>query len=120
MWSRFSIAGLIFMLSCSRPLPAIESVNLQKWKSDRNGCTGYRDSTRELLMQQKHKLTGLTENQILELFGKPDAAELYKRNQKFYYYQLRSDTLCNPPSDGSLKLSLRFNAIGRLKEIAVE
>ena len=110
---------LIFC-ACTRPLPEIASVDLNQWKADRHGCSGYRQSTSGTLLQQKDKLLGLSENQILKLLGKPDAAELYKRNQKFYYYALSADSTCNGTLAGQQILSLRFNATGLVKEITLE
>lgn len=111
--------ALIFQ-GCSRPLPEITSLDLNQWKADRHGCKGYRQSTAEVLLQQKEKLLGLSENQILKLLGKPDVAELYKRNQKFYYYTLTADSTCNHSGVNAQIMALRFNATGLVKEITLE
>ena len=43
--------------------------------------------------------------QIISMLGKPDENELYKRNQKFYYYFIQSSKICSPPiSDNPKKL----------------
>ncbi|MCS6974668.1 MAG: hypothetical protein N2044_05170 [Cyclobacteriaceae bacterium] len=119
--SRLIFFLTIFLLpGCAKPLPEITEIDLQQWKADRHGCNGYRENTSETFLNQKEKLLGLSENQILKLIGKPDAAELYKRNQKFYYYALSADSTCNSPSGLSKKLSLRFNATGLVKEVTTE
>lgn len=105
---------------CTKPLPEIAAIDLQQWKADRHGCGNYRQTTAETFLQQKEKLLGLSENQILQLLGKPDAAELYKRNQKFYYYALAADTTCKSASKVRQTLVLRFNATGLVKEITLE
>ncbi len=102
---------------CTNPLPKIKTIDLSRWKADRHGCSGYRSTTAAELLSQKEKLLGLTENQILELLGKPDAVELYRRNQKFYYYSLAADSTCSLPARRPQKLSLYFNATGRVKEV---
>lgn len=119
--SRLVFFLAIFLLTgCTKPLPEITEIDLQQWKADRHGCNGYRKNTSETFLKQKEKLLGLSENQILKLIGKPDAAELYKRNQKFYYYALSADSTCSSPADPRKKVSLRFNATGLVKEIIVE
>lgn len=70
---------------------------------------------------QSEKLLTLSESEIISLLGRPDENELYKRNQKFYYYLLGpsktcSDTIAVDPK----KLVIRFNAIGLAKEVVVE
>ena len=57
--------------------------------------------------------------QIIDLLGRADQNELYKRNQKFYYYLLEPGKSCGVNME-SRKLSVRFNATGRAKEIEVE
>jgi outer membrane protein assembly factor BamE (lipoprotein component of BamABCDE complex) len=57
--------------------------------------------------------------QIIALLGRPDQNELYSRNQKFYYYSLEPGKVCGMNSE-SKRLSVRFNATGRAKEIELE
>ncbi len=97
--------ALAFLLStCSLPLPALEGIDLVKWKSDKNGCGGDRASMIEALRKQRNKLEGLTESQIVELLGRPDQNELYKRNQKFYYFFLQPSPACGPNPGKALRL----------------
>ncbi len=113
--------GTICLLACCTPKnPEIRFIDLAKWQTDRHGCTGYRSESANAIFQQKEKLLGLTENQVLRLLGKPDAAELYRRNQKIYYYSLTADSTCSHPAQKPLKLALYFNATGRVKEVLRE
>jgi hypothetical protein len=75
----------------------------------------------DAIRSQKDKLLALDEMEIVQLLGKPDENELYKRNQKFYYYYLTPSESC--ASDEGLKSSrlvIRFNAMGLAKEITIE
>ena len=75
----------------------------------------------EALLSQKEKLLSLSELEIVDVLGKPDQQELYKRNQKFYYYFIKPSRDCNPSLSGnSLRLVIRFNAVGLAKEIGTE
>ena len=74
------------------------------------------------LRSQSQKLLALSEQEIISLLGKPDENELFKRNQKFYYYFLEPSNACNLTSteNDPEKLVIRFNAIGLAKEVSVE
>ena len=74
----------------------------------------------DALRNQRNKLEGLTETQIVELLGRPDQNELYKRNQKFYHFFLQPGPACGLNQGKALKLSIRFNATERAKEVALE
>lgn len=118
-----SLLLLAFIFSsCGKSLPTLDGIDLQSWKEDKNGCMGKRSSMQESIIAQHSKLLALEELQIVELLGKPDQNELYKRNQKFFYYYLQSAKECNA-GDSTLipkRLSIRFNAMGLAKEVRVE
>jgi len=120
----FKQRNLYFLLvllfcSCERPLPDLRGINLNSWKKDKNGCSGNRAVQIQMLKDQKNKFQGLSEMQIIGLLGRPDQNELYKRNQKFYYYLLEPGRPCGKNVEPR-KLSIRFNAMGLAKEIEVE
>jgi hypothetical protein len=119
MFSRLSFIFLMLM-SCGRPAPSLEGLDLETWKSDKDGCLGKRISMLAALQNQKEKLLGLSENQIMDLLGRPDQNELYERNQKFYTWFLLPAPTCGEPIDSTKKLIIRFNAIGLAKEVAME
>jgi len=115
--------AIIFLTlcSCGPSLPHIEGLNETVWKSDKNGCAGERIKMMEAVLSQKDKFLALSELDIVDLLGKPDQQELYKRNQKFYYYFIKPSPECNPQShEESLRLAIRFNAMGLAKEITTE
>jgi hypothetical protein len=92
-----------------------------KWKNDKDGCAGERATMTDALLSQKEKLLSLSELEIVHVLGKPDKQELYKRNQKFYYYFIRPSPDCVPPSSAKpLQLVIRFNAMGLANEIGTE
>ena len=117
-----SIAIMLFVLgACGRSLPHIEGVDEAQWKDDKNGCAGRRATMADALLSQKEKLLALDELDIVDILGKPDKQELYKRNQKFYYYFIMPAPDCNVSSnDNPLRLVIRFNAMGLAKEIGTE
>jgi hypothetical protein len=83
-------------------------------------CKDLRNSVLQHVINSKDQLLALEEVSIVEVLGKPDERELFKRNQKFYYYYTRPGEACPNPSPPAPKLVIRFNAVGLAKEIYVE
>ena len=106
--------------SCGKPLPQLEGIDMRQWKDDKFGCLGFREKSLDTLSSQKDKLKGLSETDILQLLGRPDQNELYKRNQKFFHYFVEPSVKCDSSKRNTRKLSIRFNAMERAKEIVIE
>ena len=112
---------LLFCVSCDKPLPSLEGIDLQRWKEDRNACHNFRILMREAIDKEKNKLLALDQMQIVELLGRPDQNELYKRNQKFFYYFIQPSGLCSGDYEtNAARLIIRFNAMGLAKEVSIE
>ena len=112
---------LLLLISCGKSLPSFENMDLKAWKDDKLACGGKRTAMIETMQGQTEKLLALNEQEIISLLGKPDENELYKRNQKFFYYFLQPSSSCtNSESVDPKKLVIRFNAVGLAKEVAVE
>ena len=84
-----SLLLALILLSCSKPLPVLDGINVNDWKDDKFGCNGKRLAMSAAMLAQKEKLLSLDETQIIKLLGKPDVNELYKRNEKFFRYYLK-------------------------------
>ena len=105
------IAVALIVFSCGKSLPELENINLKAWQNDKNGCADYRSGNIESIRNQKEKLLALKESQIIELLGRPDRNELYKRNQKFFFYSLERGPACDSLLKEGSRLSIRFNAM---------
>jgi len=117
----FSFFLLLVCISCSKPLPTLEGMDLHRWKEDKNACNNHRVSMREAIDGQKNKLLSLDELQVIALLGNPDQNELYSHSQKSFYYFLEPAPGCGVATDTvSEKLVIRFNATGLAKEVAIE
>jgi len=99
---------LFIFMGCSKENVELNGFNIERWKNDRQGCEGYRQQQIENILDQQDKILGLNQNKVTDLLGKPNRHELYKRNQKFFYY----DVSC----DSATALELRFNALGLCSE----
>ncbi|MBI1770366.1 MAG: hypothetical protein HYR67_18505 [Bacteroidetes bacterium] len=106
--------------SCGKPLPQLEGIDMKQWKADKLGCSGFREKSLDIFSSQKNKLKGLSEADILQLLGRPDQNELYKRNQKFFYYFVESSSKCDSSKTDARRLSIRFNAMEMAKEVVIE
>lgn len=112
---------IVLFSSCSKELPELKGIDQTDWISDKNGCLNKRREMVQSVHREKEKLLSLTEMEVVSLLGKPDENELYIRNQKFYYYHLTPSTACRGSTDTiSLRLIVRFNAIGLAKEVRIE
>jgi outer membrane protein assembly factor BamE (lipoprotein component of BamABCDE complex) len=119
--TKLFLLALLLFSSCGQPLPTLENFDVKIWEQDKNACSGKRTLMTDALSKQKEKLLALSENQIVRLLGRPDHNELYKRNQKFYYYFLEPSENCKEQKHSSpQKLVIRFNAMGIAKEVSIE
>lgn len=110
----------VVLIACGKPMPDLSPLDLEQWKEDKNGCLRLREQNISHLIDQLEELKGLSEKDIIELLGRPDRNELYKRNQKFYYYDIDPGKTCPDSKPENQQLVLRFNAMGLAKEVTVE
>lgn len=110
----------VVLIACGKPMPDLAPLDLVEWKEDKNGCQRFREQNISHLINQLEELKGLSEKDIIELLGRPDRNELYKRNQKFYYYDVDPGKACADSIVENQQLVLRFNAMGLAKEVTVE
>jgi hypothetical protein len=110
----------IFLFSCGKDLPRLENIDVEKWKEDKNACSGNRLTMEKSLQTEIPKLKGLSEMNIIELLGRPDENELYERNQKFYTYFISPGPGCSITDTLSHKLVLRFNAMGYAQLVTIQ
>lgn len=110
---------LIFTIcmACTSDPVKLDGVDLEQWKADRQGCNHSRSGSLAQILNQKEKLLAKSESEILKILGKPDQIELYKRNQKLYHFRISPASTCPKPDSSNIELMVRFNAMGRAKEI---
>jgi hypothetical protein len=103
----------LLFFSCYQA-PKIEGFSKESWQQAMD-CEHSRLEEARTLLDHESYLLSANQNEIKALLGDPDEHELYGRNQKFFYYDLVS----NCDSLPAQRLSLRFDALGRLKELNV-
>ncbi|WP_338768586.1 hypothetical protein WAF17_08110 [Bernardetia sp. ABR2-2B] len=122
----FCIIINFFLSSCTDPNAITQNeFDMKAWKMDRNGCENVRTKMLENLETIKPKLEGLDEIDLRKILGKPDFAELYSRNQKFYTYYIDASEECDNSNSEKVKngerrlVQIRFDAINAVNEIVV-
>lgn len=111
---------LLIVSGCGKDLPTLEGVDTKSWKDDKDGCSGMRAAMTDAIRKEHTKLKGLSEMDMVNLLGKPDQNELYKRNQKFFHYSINRGRGCESPDSMALQLIIRFNAMGNAQLVSVE
>ena len=104
---------LISFMSCYQA-PQIDGFDKQTWKQEIS-CNQDRLAEANILIKNDSLLLSANQNEIQELLGNPDEHELYSRNQKFFYYNLKP-TCDSVPGQ---RLSIRFDALGRVNEVQI-
>jgi len=115
-----SLAIMLALTYCNKK-KRLEGFDSERWIEDRNGCDGERVKMRRELLKVKFRMRGLQTSEIEDLLGRPDAIELYKRDQKYYIYYMEPGPDCdNAKLENPLKLYVRFTAVGIANELSLK
>ncbi len=114
----FLLILTVLMCSCY-PKISIEGFDNEAWQKPIETCDDNKESLAQLLIMQQDKILGKGQAEIKELLGQPSEHELYRRNQKFFFYILTPADTCKNVMIQT-KLSIKFDAIDRAKELMIE
>lgn len=121
MKSTFLNFLLLFLLIGCSGLPELDGVDTSQWKSDKSGCESYRISVVSEILNQKEKLKGLSQTEVINLLGQADQHQLYERSQKFFIYYLEPGKKCENYDDQYFKaLYIRFNALDQAIDFNIQ
>src|SRR5690606_34528693 len=89
--------------------------NSEAWKNDKKACGGKREYMAEKIFEQTTKLKGVDDDEIIELFGKPESSNWETRGKKSFMYYISKGSQCDPGLvlEGS-KIVFEFDALGRV------
>jgi hypothetical protein len=115
-----SLSFLLIGFSCSGPLDA-GKVNLENWKSDRDGCKGLRMQELEAFQAVKNTFLGADNQALIKTFGRPDRVELVDKSQSFFFYFLEpsGDCVGVESEKEPLRVLFRMNAISKVSEVTI-
>tara|TARA_B100000686_G_C16619675_1_gene878503 strand:+ start:80 stop:433 length:354 start_codon:yes stop_codon:yes gene_type:complete len=114
---------MILLMSCSTNIPDIYGLDYIKWIEDKNGCKGERIKLVHHIIKNSDKFLRFSQNQMIDILGKPDNQTLYTRGQTIYFYYVKYNDNCKTSEikneDDQIKLEIRFDALNRSKELYV-
>lgn len=110
----------MWMTSCSGAVDVGE-VNLENWKSDRNGCKGLRMNELETFRAVKNNFLGADNQALIKTLGRPDRVELMDKSQSFFFYFFEPSGDCDGVKSEKepLRVLFRMNAISRISEVTI-
>ncbi len=113
---------VLFVWSCQKKEADLGNFDLKSFKTDRGGCEGQREKLIGDLKNLRPKILGLTENQIVENFGRYDFQILNRRNEKIFVYYLEKGPHCQfiQNSTNAKSMVLYFNAASLVKEVSFQ
>ncbi|WP_057936528.1 hypothetical protein [Algoriphagus resistens] len=116
----FSVLVVSISFSCSSKRDT-GSMNMENWKSDRNGCKGLRIQDLEELERLKHSYLGVDNQALIKTFGRPDRVELVDKSQTFFFYFLEPSDNCDGVEieKEPLRVLFRLNAISKVSEVTI-
>ncbi|MEQ8470512.1 MAG: hypothetical protein RIC35_04970 [Marinoscillum sp.] len=113
-----AIYCLLLVLLCScYSTPKIEGFDPDLWKVEIRYCDQSKVELAKVLVNHKDQILGEGQAQIKKFLGQPSEHELYRRTQKFFYYNLTPGDTCDIKTPQ--RLSIRFDALDRAKEIMI-
>ncbi|MBR08258.1 MAG: hypothetical protein CMP48_11370 [Rickettsiales bacterium] len=114
---KLAIPFLTILLTGCYSLPNIPGFNQDIWQVPITYCDQDKMDLANILVEHKDQLLGEGQTQIKKLLGQPDEHELYKRTEKFFYYNLTPGDTCD--IETPRRLSIRFDALDRAKEVMI-
>ena len=115
----FALFVLFSLFGCTKSAD-LGDFDIEKWKSDANGCNGTRAEMIDELLKVKPNLLGLYQKKIIKALGQPESEELYERSQTYYFYFIDPSDKCNEEAiEEPRKLSIRFTALGIANEVNI-
>ena len=113
----------LLIYSCTTELPKIDGLDYNGWILDKYGCTGKRLEMVSLIDSNKEKFLRFSQNQIIDILGRPENQTLFTRSQTIFYYYIQHNFACEDQEvkqeDEQIKLEIRFDALNRSKSLYV-
>lgn len=113
---------VLALSGCNKPLD-ISNFDEAAWKADKMACLDQRQTLGNNLLEAKSELLERSQQDIINLLGRPEMQELYTRGQKFYIYHLTPGADCeNVAAEASNPrlLYIRFSALNEVSEVFVK
>lgn len=111
------------LTSCSGPdTSKFNGFDFEAFRSDRGGCEHKREKLQKPLKNLREQILGLSENEVIELFGRYDFQILDTKNQKVFIYYLEKGPHCDyiQNDSKSMSVAMYFNATSLVKDLTFQ
>jgi hypothetical protein len=122
MKNAYFIFYIFFIFSSCSDGYQLKDFNKSKWQKDKKGCSGKRLELVKVLLDNKTRLKGMDDDDLLDLLGKPEKTVYYGRGRKDYSYYVSPGGQCADKTDvkpGS-RLLVEFDALGYVNIITLQ
>lgn len=114
-----TILGL-FLWDCTAT-PDIPGFDEAAFRQDMGGCEGIRNGMKEQIFAIEDEIKGLSQQQVMNVLGRPDKHELASRGQKSFVYYIESSPACEQnDTTAPLTMYIRFSALDAVTEVRFE
>lgn len=122
MRSLLFLSCFLLLLTACKPKPDLQGFPVDKWKADKGGCQGVRQTLVPDFKKIRQVLKGTTSNDFVEIFGKPDINQIADRNEEYYVYFLEAGPHCEDITKRSeaASVAIRFSSVGLASEITFQ
>lgn len=117
IYTKGAVALLLGMVLSCKSVPEISHFDPVAWKEDVNGCKGIRLALAETLENERKKLKGCTETNLVRLLGTPNEVEVLARQQKYYIYWIQNPIFCKDSLIEYKSFKIRFSAVDLVTEV---
>jgi len=114
----FLLISMAIFVACSQERTFV-NFDQESWQKDKMACGEIRTKMAADFENIRRELLGFSQDDIIDVLGKPDLQLLQGRSQKFYVYFIETGSQCEGKTGLSQArtVSVRFNALGLATEI---
>lgn len=112
---------LFIVTSCGKPINK-GNFNDKAWREDALACQNIRKNLLPEFDKIKENLRGISEKQLQNLLGKPEATSLTDQSERLYIYYLEPGSQCQEQHkiSNANKLMARISSLGWVTEFSYE
>jgi hypothetical protein len=107
------------LLTACADKKTFSNFNSAAWKQDKLGCQEERKKMAADFEQIRRDLLGMSQEEVIDLLGRPDFQLLRERSQKAFVYFIEPGVQCQGDSETSTArtVAFRFSALNKATEI---
>jgi hypothetical protein len=110
---------MVILGACSEK-KTFSTFDADSWKGDKLACKGTRRQIAGDFEKIRRELLGMSQEEVIDLLGRPDYQLLLERTQKAFVYYIEPGAQCQSQDKTASKariVSFRFNAMNRATEV---